>query len=398
MWRPCWEHVDACTQCGFVRISYNSCRDRHCPKCQATQREQWIEARLDRVLPVTHFHVVFTLPDQINPLMLRNRAALYNLLFAAASRTLLELANDPKRLGAQVGLTAILHTWGQNLLFHPHLHCVVTAGGLSPDGQRWVPTREDYLLPVKGVGRLFRGKFLAALNALYKEGGLAFAGSTAHLADRRVFAALRDRLYRQDWIVYAKPPFGGTEQVFRYLGRYSHRVAISNSRLLSLQDGIVAFRYKDYRDAGEGAATVASRPHLAGPRAGLDRPGPPPMPLLPGSPDSAPPDRSPHGVPRICVGGWRCPGATNGFLITHEYSVMQRHDETSGAPRGRAAGSHGPASPTPCAAKACALAARSRRVRSHRPLAFQGPCATGPTHATPLCRLSLHALASMTTP
>lgn len=242
-------HVDACTQCGFVRISYNSCRDRHCPKCQATRREQWIEARLERVLPVEHFHVVFTLPDQINPLMLRNRAALYNLLFTAASRTLLELAEDPKRLGAQVGFTAILHTWGQNLLFHPHLHCVVTAGGLSPDGQRWVPTRQDYLLPVKVLGRLFRGKFLAGLNTLYREGGLAFAGSTAHLADRRVFAALRDRLYRQDWIVYAKPPFGGTEQVFRYLGRYSHRVALSNSRLLSLQDGIVAFRYKDYRDA-----------------------------------------------------------------------------------------------------------------------------------------------------
>jgi len=243
-------HVDACTQCSFVRISYNSCRDRHCPKCQATQREQWIEARLDRVLPVGHFHVVFTAPEEINPLMLRNRAALYNLLFAAASRTLLELANDPNRLGAQIGFTAILHTWGQNLLFHPHLHCVVTAGGLSPEGERWVPTRQDYLLPVKVLGRLFRGKFLAGLNTLYQEGGLAFAGNTAHLADRRVFAALRDRLYRQDWVVYAKPSFGGTEQVFRYLGRYSHRVAISNSRLLSLQDGIVAFRYKDYRDAG----------------------------------------------------------------------------------------------------------------------------------------------------
>jgi hypothetical protein len=181
--------------------------------------------------------------------MLRNRAALYNLLFAAASRTLLELADDPKRLGAQVGFTAILHTWGQNLLFHPHLHCVVTAGGLSPDGQRWVPSRQDYLLPVKVLGRLFRGKFLAGLNTLYREGTLAFAGSTAHLADPPVFAALRDRLYRQDWIVYAKPPFGGTEQVFRYLGRYSHRVALSNSRLVSLENGIVGFRYKDYRDA-----------------------------------------------------------------------------------------------------------------------------------------------------
>ena len=243
-------HVDTCAQCGFVRISYNSCRDRHCPKCQATRREQWIEARLERVLPVEHFHVVFTLPEEINPLMLRNRAALYNLLFAAASGTLLELADDPKRLGAQIGFTALLHTWGQNLLFHPHLHCVVTAGGLSPEGDRWVHTREDYLLPVKVLGRLFRGKFLAGLNALYKEGCLAFAGSTAHLVDPQVFAGLRDRLYRQDWVVYAKPPFGGTEQVFRYLGRYSHRVALSNSRLVSLENGIVAFRYKDYRDAG----------------------------------------------------------------------------------------------------------------------------------------------------
>jgi hypothetical protein len=199
---------------------------------------------------VEHFHVVFTVPEELNPLMLRNRAALYNLLFAAASGTLPELADDPKRLSAQIGFTSILHTWGQNLLFHPHLHCVVTAGGLSPQGDRWVSTREDYLLPVKVMGRLFRGKFLAGLNALYKEGGLAFAGSTAHLADPHVFAVLRDRMYRQNWIVYAKPPFGGTKHVFRYLGRYSHRVALSNSRLLSLQEGVVALRYKDYHDAG----------------------------------------------------------------------------------------------------------------------------------------------------
>lgn len=241
-------HVDACDQCGFVRISYNSCRDRHCPKCQAIDRERWIEARLERVLPVEHFHVVFTLPQELNPLALRNQALLYSLLFKAASQTLLELAADPKRLGAQVGFTAILHTWGQNLLFHPHLHCVVTAGGLSADGQRWIPSRQDYLLPVKVLGRLFRGKFLAGLQELYQAGRLALVGSTAPLADRRVFAALRDRLYRTHWVVYAKPPFGGVDQVFRYLGRYSHRVAISNSRLLGLQDGVVAFRYKDYRD------------------------------------------------------------------------------------------------------------------------------------------------------
>jgi hypothetical protein len=230
-------HVDTCHQCGFVRISY-------------TDRERWIQARLERLLPVEHFHVVFTVPDELNPLALRNQAALYNLLFAAASKTLLALAADPKRLGAQIGFTAILHTWGQNLLFHPHLHCVVTAGGLSDDGQRWVHARPGYLFPVKVLGRLFRGKFLAGLQDLYQTGRLVLAGSTAPLADPHTFAALRDRLYRHDWVVYAKPPFAGTDHVFRYLGRYSHRVAIANSRLLSLKDRIVAFRYKDYRQPG----------------------------------------------------------------------------------------------------------------------------------------------------
>jgi hypothetical protein len=241
-------HVDACDRCGFARISYNSCRDRHCPKCQATQRQQWIETRLERVLPVAHFHVVFTLPQELNPLVLRNQAVLYGLLFEAASQTLLTLARDRRRLGAQIGFTAVLHTWGQNLLFHPHLHCVVTAGGLSPDGRRWIPARQDYLLPVKVLGRLFRGKFLAGLQELYQSNRLALRGSTADLADPKAFGALRDRLYRTDWIVYAKPPFGGLPQVFQYLGRYSHRVAISNSRLLSMQDGKVVLRYKDYRD------------------------------------------------------------------------------------------------------------------------------------------------------
>jgi hypothetical protein len=241
-------HIDGCARCGFARISYNSCRDRHCPKCQATQRQQWIETRLEHVLPVAHFHVVFTLPQELNPLVLRNQAALYGLLFQAASQTLLTLARDRRRLGAQLGFTAILHTWGQNLLFHPHLHCVVTAGGLSPDGRRWIPTRQDYLLPVKVLGRLFRGKFLAGLQDLYQSNQLTLRGSTANLADPKAFGALRDRLYRTNWIVYAKPPFGGLAQVFQYLGRYSHRVAISNSRLLSMADGKVALRYKDYRN------------------------------------------------------------------------------------------------------------------------------------------------------
>lgn len=241
-------HVDACDGCGFVRISSNSCRDRHCPKCQASERAAWVDARLERLLPVDYFHVVFTLPEQLQPLVLKNRRALYGVLFRAASRTLLELSADPKRLGAQIGVTAVLHTWGQNLLFHPHLHCVVTGGGLSPDGRRWVPSRSDYFLPVQVLARLFRGKFLAELKQLQLTGRLILSGSVAHLAHPQSFQQLLDRLYRTSWVVYAKPPFGGAEQVYRYLGRYTHRVAISNSRLISMQGDRVRFQYKDYAD------------------------------------------------------------------------------------------------------------------------------------------------------
>jgi len=239
-------HVDACDQCGFQRVSYNSCRDRHCPKCQAAKRAQWVEQRLARLLPVPYFHVVFTLPEQLKPLVLRNRRRVYELLFRAASATLLQLAADPKRLGAQIGLTAVLHTWSQNLLFHPHLHCVVTGGGLTADGDHWVAAREGYLLPVKVMARLFRGKFLHGLQQLYETGELSFAGSTESLNDPRAFAALRNQLYRQDWIVYAKPPFGGADHVYRYLGRYTHRVAIANSRLIAMEGDRVRFHWKDY--------------------------------------------------------------------------------------------------------------------------------------------------------
>jgi Putative transposase/Transposase zinc-binding domain len=241
-------HVDACAACGYTRIAYNSCRDRHCPKCQGQQRAAWLETRLDRLLPVSYFHVVFTLPDSLNPLMLRNQAVLYNLLFQAAAQTLRQLAADPKWLGAQLGITAILHTWGQKLLFHPHLHCVVTGGGLTPDGQHWRATRSDYFMPVRVLGRLFRAKFLAGLRALYDTGQLSLEGSVAALADASAFRRWLTPLYRQNWVVYAKPPFGGAEHVFRYLGRYSHRVAISNSRLVSLANGQVTFQWKDYAD------------------------------------------------------------------------------------------------------------------------------------------------------
>jgi len=245
-------HVDACGEsCGFTRVSYNSCRDRHCPKCQGRQRAEWVTKRLERILPVPYFHVVFTIPGGLNPLALRNKRVVYGILFKAASQTLLQLGRDPKRLNAQLGVTAVLHTWGQNLLLHPHLHCVVTGGGLSQDGTRWVKGRERYLLPVKVMGKLFRGKFLATLQRAYDDGELSLKGSTAELANPIAWAKLRDSLYKKSWVVYAKPPFGGAEQVFRYLGRYTHRVAISNHRLRSIKDGRVVFSVKDYKDGAK---------------------------------------------------------------------------------------------------------------------------------------------------
>ena len=243
-------HVDACTGCGHARISYNSCRDRHCPKCQGLEREAWLEQRLQRLLPVPYFHVVFTLPAELNALALGNKRVVFGILFKAAASTLRRIAADPKHLGAELGVTAVLHTWGQNLLFHPHLHCVVTGGGLSPDGTRWVPARERYLLPVKVLGAVFRGKFLAALSRAWKAGELRLARGTARLADPARWSALKHQLYAKDWVVYAKPPFGGPEHVFRYLGRYTHRVAISNWRITRFDEGRVTFTLKDYTDGG----------------------------------------------------------------------------------------------------------------------------------------------------
>jgi len=243
-------HVDTCDECGHIRISYNSCRDRHCPKCQSFRREAWLEARFGRLLSVDYFHVVFTLPDGLNALVLRNRDVLYNLLFRSASETLLTIASDPKHLGAQIGFTAILHTWGQRLGLHPHLHCVVTGGGLSEDGLRWIASRKTFFLPVRVLARMFRGKFLRYLADAHKAGRLRFGGKTAPLADTDAFRRFVSALYRKEWIVYAKPPFGGPERVFRYLGRYTHRVAIANSRLVAFEEGRVRFGIKDYADGG----------------------------------------------------------------------------------------------------------------------------------------------------
>jgi len=239
-------HLDRCEACGHLRVSYNSCRNRHCPKCQGAAGEKWLAARMEDLLPVLYFHVVFTLPDLLNPLALRNQREVYALLFRAASETLLELAGDPRHLGAKIGLTAVLHTWGQNLLDHPHLHCLVPGGGISPDGLYWRQSRREFFIPVRVLSRKFRGKFLALLKEAYREGKLTFPGAIANLETS--FPQLLDRLYRMEWVVYCKKPFAGPEYVLRYLCLYTHRVAISNSRIVSLEDGKVTFRWRDYRD------------------------------------------------------------------------------------------------------------------------------------------------------
>jgi hypothetical protein len=207
--------------------------------------------RLEQLLPIDYFHVVFTIPDKLNPILLRNKRLVYDILFKAASQTLLQIAADEKHLGAQPGFTAILHTWGQNLLFHPHLHCVVTGGGLVPDGEEWVPSKDKFFLPVRVLSKLFRGKFLHMLKAAYENGDLELAGSTVHLKKPKAWQKLIDKLYRKAWVVYAKAPFGGPEQVFNYLGRYTHKVAISNHRLVAMEDGNVTFRLKDYTEDGK---------------------------------------------------------------------------------------------------------------------------------------------------
>jgi hypothetical protein len=239
-------HRDQCSRCGHQAISYNSCRNRHCPKCQAQARERWITAQQHDLLDTSYFHVVFTVPHELNVLASENPSLLYDLLFTATAQTLLEIASDAKHLGAEIGVIAILHTWGQNLLLHPHIHCVIPAGGLSLDHRRWLRPRYPFFLPVKVLSRVFRGKFLAGLKRLHGLKKLHCAGPSAALADPQQFAKLIRRLHRHDWVVYAKPAFGGPLQVLRYLGRYTHRVAISNHRLLAFEADRVSFRWKDY--------------------------------------------------------------------------------------------------------------------------------------------------------
>lgn len=239
-------HLEQCDHCGHQQIAYNSCRNRHCPKCQAAARAKWLDDRAAELLPVEYYHVVFTLPDQLSLLALQNKRAVYGLLFKAASETLLEIAADPKHLGARIGFLAVLHTWGQTLQHHPHLHCVVPGGGLSPDHSKWIACRKGFFLPVKVLSRLFRCKFVCGLRQMFGDGRLRCAGQLSHLVQKVRFERLLDELSRIEWVVYAKPPFGSPEQVLKYLARYTHRVAISNHRLLELKDGRVTFSYKDY--------------------------------------------------------------------------------------------------------------------------------------------------------
>ena len=239
-------HLDECTRCGHrATISYNSCRNRHCPKCQTAAREQWIAARQRELLPTRYVHVVFTLPHRLAPLALQNKKVLYDLLFRASAETLLEVARDPRHLGAEIGFFTVLHTWSQKLRLHPHVHCVIPAGGLSLDHTHWVGSRQRFFLSIKVLRRVFRGKFVAALQQAFGESQLVFHGDLTLLAQPKIFAAWLRPLFRKDWVVYSKPPFGGPQYVLQYLGRYTHRVAISNHRLVAFAEDKVTFRWRD---------------------------------------------------------------------------------------------------------------------------------------------------------
>ena len=246
-------HVDQCDQCGYRKISYCSCRNRHCPKCHGRARWRWLEQRATELLPVEYFHVVFTLPQLVAPLALQNQQLVYGILFRAAAETLLQIAADSRHLGARIGFLAVLHTWGQNLHHHPHLHCVVPGGGIARDQRRWIACRRQFLFPVKALSRVFRGKFIAYLKTAFRDGELGFHGELKCLEEERKFIEWLNRAAGSEWVVYAKPPFGGPRQVLKYLARYTHRVAISNQRLLALEDGRVTFRWKNYARAGEPA-------------------------------------------------------------------------------------------------------------------------------------------------
>lgn len=245
-------HVAGCTKCGHQHIAYNSCKNRHCPKCQGPAARDWMAARAEDLLPAAYFHVVFTLPAEIARIAYWNKRAVYGLLFRASAETVMTIAADPKRLGARVGMTSVLHTWGSALTHHPHVHMIVPGGGMSPDGSRWIACKPGFFLHVRVLSRLFRRLFIEGLLALHRAGDLAFFGDLAKLADAAAFTTWLAPLRKSEWVVYAKPPFGGPEAVLAYLSRYTHRVAISNSRLVSADAKTVAFRWKDYRIKNSG--------------------------------------------------------------------------------------------------------------------------------------------------
>jgi hypothetical protein len=253
-------HVERCEDCAHERVAYNSCRNRHCPKCQAAAARQWLEDREAELLPVPYYHVVFTLPAAIGAIAFQNKAAVYDLLFRTAAETLTTVAADPKHLGARIGLTAVLHTWGSALTHHPHVHVIVPGGGLSPDGSRWIACKPGFFLPVRVLSRLFRRLFLEGIAALHAAGRLVFLGDLARLADKAAFDAVLAPLRRSEWIVYAKRPFAGPKAVLAYLSRYTHRVAISNSRLIRLDDNGVTFRWKDYGARGKAPGEAWNKP------------------------------------------------------------------------------------------------------------------------------------------
>jgi Putative transposase/Transposase zinc-binding domain len=249
-------HVARCEKCSHTQIAYNSCRNRHCPKCQGAAAKQWLAEREADLLPVPYYHVVFTLPAPISDITYQNKAAIYDILFKAAAETLITIAADPKHLGARIGLTSVLHTWGSALTHHPHVHIIVPGGGISLDGKRWVSCRPGFFLPVRVLSRLFRRLFLEKLMAAHEIGALTFFGTHAPLAARKAFAAFLAPLRKIEWVVYSKRPFGGPQAVLAYLSRYTHRVAISNSRLISFDQAGVTFKWKDYRATGRERAKV----------------------------------------------------------------------------------------------------------------------------------------------
>jgi hypothetical protein len=238
-------HADTCSKCGHEAFSFNSCRNRHCPGCQANARDRWLEAREKELLPTRYVHVVFTLPQQLSQVALQNKREIYALLFQASAETLLQVARDPKRLGAEIGFFSVLHTWNQKLLHHPHVHCVVPAGGLAPDHSRWIDSQPGFFLPVSVLSKVFRGKFVEGIRKLHAEHKLSFHGAVVALQNPKAFAAWLRPLFRSPWVVYSKRPFGGAQHALRYLGQYTHRVAISNHRLVALSGGIVTFRWRD---------------------------------------------------------------------------------------------------------------------------------------------------------